>query len=113
VTGAAYVELQQHRRETTAGWRRWLAEQQIDLLLEPTLPKVTPLRGHGYDNARSDAALVSLTYLWNWTGFPVASFSSGLGRRSGLPTGVSLIGVPGADRAVVDVACRLEAALGS
>jgi aspartyl-tRNA(Asn)/glutamyl-tRNA(Gln) amidotransferase subunit A len=107
-----YVELQQRRRDTTVRWRRWLAEHQVDLVIEPTLPIVAPLRGTGYDNARSEPALVSLTSLWNWTGFPVVSFPAGIGRSSGLPTGVSLIGVPGSDRAVAEAGIALEELVG-
>lgn len=55
------------------------------------------LRGRGYDEPFSDEAEVALTYYWNWTGFPVVAFPTGLGARSGLPTGASLIGRPGAD----------------
>ena len=108
LTGPQYVELQQRRRGTTAAWRRWFAERRVDAILEPTLPKVAPLRGNGYETARSDAALVSMTYLWNWTGFPVVSFPAGTGRDSGLPTGVSLIGIPGDDRMLADVGSALE-----
>jgi aspartyl-tRNA(Asn)/glutamyl-tRNA(Gln) amidotransferase subunit A len=108
LTGAQYVELQQRRRETTVRWRRWIADGGIDLVIEPTLPIVAPLRGTGYATARAEPDLVSLTSLWNWTGFPVVSFSSGVGRHSGLPTGVSLIGVPGADRAVAAAGVGLE-----
>jgi aspartyl-tRNA(Asn)/glutamyl-tRNA(Gln) amidotransferase subunit A len=108
LTGAQYVELQQQRRETTVAWRRWIADGAIDLVIEPTLPIVAPLRGTGYDTARAEPDLVSLTSLWNWTGFPVVSFAAGLGRRSGLPTGVSLIGVPGADQAVAAAGVALE-----
>jgi aspartyl-tRNA(Asn)/glutamyl-tRNA(Gln) amidotransferase subunit A len=100
LSGLQYVELQQRRRDTTLRWRRWLDEHRVDLLLEPTLPVVAPLRGSGYQNAGSDVDLISLTALWNWTGFPVVSFPSGLGRRSALPTGVSLIGAPGSDAVV-------------
>jgi Asp-tRNA(Asn)/Glu-tRNA(Gln) amidotransferase A subunit family amidase len=42
-------------------------------------------------------AEISLTHYWNWTGFPVVALPSGVGSRSGLPVGVSLIGAPGAD----------------
>jgi mandelamide amidase len=111
LTGPQYVELQQRRRSTTATWRRWFAERRIDAVLEPTLPKVAPLRGDGYESARSDAALVSMTYLWNWTGFPVVSLPAGIGRDSGLPTGVSLIGIPGDDRMLADVGSALETML--
>jgi aspartyl-tRNA(Asn)/glutamyl-tRNA(Gln) amidotransferase subunit A len=108
LTGAQYVELQQRRRDTTLHWRRWLAEHDIDLIIEPTLPILAPVRGKGYDTARAEPDLVSLTAMWNWTGFPVVSFSSGLGRRSGLPTGVSLIGVPGGDRPLAEAGIALE-----
>jgi aspartyl-tRNA(Asn)/glutamyl-tRNA(Gln) amidotransferase subunit A len=108
LTGVQYVELQQRRRDTTLRWRRWLAEHEIDLIIEPTLPIVAPIRGNGYDTARAEPDLVSLTALWNWTGFPVVSFSAGLGRRSGLPTGVSLIGVPGGDRGLAEAGIALE-----
>jgi aspartyl-tRNA(Asn)/glutamyl-tRNA(Gln) amidotransferase subunit A len=89
-------------------WRRWLDEERIDLVIEPTLPVVAPLRGGGYDNAGSDIDLISLTSMWNWTGFPVVSFPCGLGARSALPTGMSLIGAPGSDRAVAGAGVALE-----
>jgi aspartyl-tRNA(Asn)/glutamyl-tRNA(Gln) amidotransferase subunit A len=108
LTGAQYVELQQQRRETTLRWRRWFADAAIDLVIEPTLPILAPLRGTGYDTARAEPDLVSLTSLWNWIGFPVASFSSGFGEHSRLPTGVSLIGVPGSDHAVAAAGVALE-----
>jgi aspartyl-tRNA(Asn)/glutamyl-tRNA(Gln) amidotransferase subunit A len=108
LSGLQYVELQQRRRDTTIRWRRWLAEERVDLLIEPTLPVVAPPRGGGYDNAGSDIDLVSLTLMWNWTGFPVVSFPSGLGARSALPTGVSLIGAPGSDRAVAGAGVAFE-----
>jgi aspartyl-tRNA(Asn)/glutamyl-tRNA(Gln) amidotransferase subunit A len=108
LTGGQYVELQQRRRDTTLRWRRWLAEAEIDLIIEPTLPIVAPVRGNGYDTARAEPDLVSLTAMWNWTGFPVVSFSAGPGRRTHLPTGVSLIGVPGRDRDVAAAGIALE-----
>jgi hypothetical protein len=38
-------------------------------------------RGHGYDEAFTDVAEISLTHYWNWTGFPVVALPSGVGRR--------------------------------
>ena len=67
-------------------------DYRISALLEPTVPCVAPLRGDGYDHAGSDYALISLTHYWDWTGFPVAALPAGVGARSGLPVGVSLIG---------------------
>ena len=49
------------------------------------MPIVAHPRGHGYDEAFTDFAEISLTHYWNWTGFPVVALPSGVGRRSGLP----------------------------
>ena len=54
-------------------------------------------RGNGYDEAFGDLEDLSLTHYWDWTGFPVVALPSGVGERSGLPVGVSLIGAPGSD----------------
>ena len=40
---------------------------------------------------------LSLTYYWDWTGFPVVALPSGVGSRSGLPVSVSLVGAPGVE----------------
>ena len=60
-------------------------------------PARRPARGHGYDKAFTDYAEISLTHYWDWTGFPVVALPSGVGRRSGLPVSVSLIGAPGSE----------------
>ena len=49
-----YVEAQRGRRETTAGFAQWLADERIEALIEPTVPCVAPLRGDGYDHAGSE-----------------------------------------------------------
>jgi aspartyl-tRNA(Asn)/glutamyl-tRNA(Gln) amidotransferase subunit A len=87
-----YAAAQERRAEATASWHDWFAQHRIDALLEPTVPIVARPRGHGYDEAFTDVAEISLTHYWNWTGFPVVALPSGVGRRSGLPVGVSLIG---------------------
>ena len=56
---------------------------------------------------------LSLTHYWDWTGFPVVSLPSGVGKRSGLPTSVSLIGAPGADWDVLAWGIALQAELGT
>ena len=89
-----YVAAQRRRLEACGAWAGWLAEHRIDALLEPTIPVVAPLRGDGYDHAGTDYALISLTHLWDWTGFPVAALPAGVG-SAGLPVGVSLIGPAG------------------
>jgi aspartyl-tRNA(Asn)/glutamyl-tRNA(Gln) amidotransferase subunit A len=97
MTAEEYVAAQSRRAEATAAWRDWLAEHRIDAIIEPTVPLVARARGHGYDKAFTDHAEISLTHYWDWTGFPVVALPSGVGRRSGLPVSVSLIGAPGSE----------------
>ena len=97
LSGERYAALQQRRVEDAARWGDWFAEHQIDAIVEPTVPIVARPRGTGYDVAFTDNAEISLTQYWNWVGFPAVALPSGTGRRSGLPTSVSLIGPPGSD----------------
>ena len=113
LSAEAYLAVQARRAETTFAWADWLAANRIDAVLEPTVPVVAPLRGTGYDHAFTDAALISLTHYWDWTGFPVAALPAGVGARSGLPVGVSLIGPPGHDFEVLAAAVDLHSELGS
>ncbi|HEY5058167.1 MAG TPA: amidase [Gaiellaceae bacterium] len=112
LSAEAYLAAQARRAETTFAWTDWLAAHRIDAVLEPTVPVVAPLRGNGYDHAFTDAALISLTHTWDWTGFPVAALPAGLGERSGLPVGVSLIGPPGRDFDLLAAGVELQAELG-
>jgi aspartyl-tRNA(Asn)/glutamyl-tRNA(Gln) amidotransferase subunit A len=112
MTAEEYVALQEERADLRAEWLDWLDEHEIDALVEPTVPIVARERGHGYDKAFTDVAEISLTHYWNWTGFPVVALPSGTGRRSGLPTGVSLVGPPGAEWDLLAAGAALEAELG-
>ena len=112
VTGEGYVRIQEQRREATRTWWQWLDDENVAAIVEPTVPVVAPLRGNGYDAMGNDAALVSLTYLWNWTGFPVVSLPAGLGKPTRLPVGVSLIGRPGNDAALLAMGSALQQVLG-
>jgi aspartyl-tRNA(Asn)/glutamyl-tRNA(Gln) amidotransferase subunit A len=113
MTAEEYVAGQVGRAEDTAAWCDWLDEHRIDALVEPTLPIVAPVRGSGYDEPFGDLDDLSLTYYWDWTGFPVVTLPSGVGKRSGLPTSVSLIGAPGADWDVLAWGTALQAELGT
>jgi len=113
LTAEEYVAAQERRAEDTARWLDWFAEHEIDALIEPTVPIVARPRGSGYDEAFTDVAEISLTHYWNWTGFPVVSLPSGVGRRSGLPVGVSLIGPPRADWDLLAAGAELQAVLGT
>lgn len=108
----AYVAAQTRRHEATARWAGWLAEQRIDALAEPTVPVSAPPRGDGYEHAGSDYVLISLTHYWDWIGFPVVALPSGLGARTGLPCGISLVGAAGADRELLALGAALQAELG-
>jgi aspartyl-tRNA(Asn)/glutamyl-tRNA(Gln) amidotransferase subunit A len=108
-----YAALQAARTELRFAWLDWLEAQRVDALVEPTVPIVARARGQGYDEPFTDFAEISLTHYWDWTGFPVAALPSGVGRRSGLPTSVSLIGAPGADWRLLAAGAALQDRLGT
>ncbi len=113
MTAEHYVAAQTSRTELTYAWVDWLAEHRIDALVEPTVPIVAQPRGHGYDEPFTDVAEISLTHYWDWTGFPVVALPSGVGRRSGLPVSVSLIGGPGSDWDLLAWGAALQDELGT
>jgi len=113
MTAEEYIALQVGRTEDTSAWCDWLAEHRIDAIVEPTIPIVAPLRGSGYDEVFGDVEDLSLTHYWDWTGFPVVALPSGVGRRSGLPVSVSLIGAPGADWDLLAWGAALQDELGT
>jgi aspartyl-tRNA(Asn)/glutamyl-tRNA(Gln) amidotransferase subunit A len=112
MTAEEYIAAQVGRAEDTAAWCDWLAEHEIDAVVEPTIPIVAPVRGTGYDETFADLDDLSLTHYWDWTGYPVVALPSGVGRRSGLPVGVSLIGAPGAEWDLLSWGAALQAELG-
>lgn len=79
--------------------------------LEPTVPLTAFARGPGYDSGNLGGEgdpLIVFTSTWNFTGFPVVALPAGLGARSGLPVGVSLIGPPDAEPLLVQAAIDLQ-----
>ena len=112
VTAEAYIALQVARRSLTATWMDWFTAERISAIVEPTVPVVAPLRGDGYDHAGTDIALISLTHYWDWTGFPAVALPAGVGSRSGLPVGVSLIGAAGTDWELLSIGSVLQRELG-
>ncbi len=114
MTAVEYADAQWRRLESTAAWRDWLFAERIDAVLEPTVPIVAPPRGHGYDAFFTDEgiAYIALTHTWDWTGFPAVSLPSGVGRRSGLPVSVSLVGGPGTEVALLEMGIALQDELG-
>jgi aspartyl-tRNA(Asn)/glutamyl-tRNA(Gln) amidotransferase subunit A len=112
VSGETYVAAQARRYELTAVWEEWFDAGSISAVVEPTVPVVAPLRGEGYEHAGTDYALISLTHYWDWTGFPAVALPAGVGSRSGLPVGVSLIGPAGSDWELLAMGVRLQTVLG-
>jgi Asp-tRNA(Asn)/Glu-tRNA(Gln) amidotransferase A subunit family amidase len=54
-----------------------------------------------------------LTHYWSWTGFPVVALPSGVGARSGLPVGISLVGPPHSDWQLLQLGADLQDGLGT
>jgi aspartyl-tRNA(Asn)/glutamyl-tRNA(Gln) amidotransferase subunit A len=113
LTPGERAAIQRHRRSDAQAWADWFRANRVDAIVEPTVPIVAGPRGRGYDAPFNDFAEVSLTHYWDWTGFPVVAFPSGVGRRSALPTGVSLVGAPGSEWALLAAGALLQDALGS
>ena len=110
----AYVGAQMRRAELTAAWEAWFAHNDVDALLEPSVPMTAQPRGDGYDPGHlggdGDPWIV-LSSTWDATGFPVAAFPSGLGSRTGLPVGLSLVAPRNGEATVVRIALELERVL--
>ncbi len=101
----AYFSAQLRRSEATVLCEAWFAANDVDLLLEPTLPILPPPRGEGYERGHAGGTgdpLIALTALWDMTGMPVVS----------LPVtwhvGVSLVAPRGAEALAVQVGIDLQ-----
>lgn len=112
VTAERYVAAQERRRALTARVAEWMRAHGLTALLEPTVPVTAWPRGDGYERAGRDAALISLTHYWDWTGLPVVALPSGVGARSGLPCSVSLIGPAASEAELLRLGIALQAELG-
>jgi aspartyl-tRNA(Asn)/glutamyl-tRNA(Gln) amidotransferase subunit A len=114
MTGVEYADAQWQRLQATDAWTDWLAAERLDAIVEPTIPIVATPRGHAYDAFFTDEAIawIALTHTWDWTGMPVVSLPSGVGRRSGLPVSVSLIGAAGSEAALLERGIALQDELG-
>src|SRR5262245_28434017 len=113
MTAEEYIASQSRRTDDMAAWIDWLEGHRIDAIVEPTIPIVAPLRGRGYEEPFGDLDDLSLTYYWDWSGFPVVALPTGVGSRSGLPTSVSLIGRPGAEWDLLSWGAALQDELGT
>lgn len=111
MTVDVYLAAQQRRAAVTAAWQRWFVANDIAALIEPTAASTAPLRGHGYDAGRPMGGtdpLTAFTATWNVTGFPVAALPAGIGSRTSLPVGVSVVGPGEADVETLAIALALQ-----
>ena len=75
----------------------------VDALVLPTVPVQAPLLGH--EERRSlRAALLSLCTPWSVLGLPAVSVPLG----GSLPVGAQLVGLPGGDEELLDLAASVE-----
>lgn len=101
VPATAYLQAQRLRRACTAALREALVD--VDALLLPTATNVAP----GMETTGDPSLQVPATL----AGFPSISLLSGL-TSDGLPLAIQLIGAPGEDERLLDVAAWCEAQLG-
>jgi aspartyl-tRNA(Asn)/glutamyl-tRNA(Gln) amidotransferase subunit A len=103
-----YAAAREARLRVTAAWTAWFGAQGVHMIAEPTAPFLPPVRvGYGADYGMAGELLRSAP-LWNATGFPVVALPAGLWGPVALPVGLSLIGPPGADAALVRAAVDLQ-----
>jgi aspartyl-tRNA(Asn)/glutamyl-tRNA(Gln) amidotransferase subunit A len=108
---ATYIRAQERRAAFTAEWENWFADHDIDLVLEPTVPLVAHVRGKGYERGHAGGEgdpLIAFSSTWDLTGFPAAALPAGVGRRTGLPVGISLVAPRGAESPLVQAAIDLQ-----
>jgi aspartyl-tRNA(Asn)/glutamyl-tRNA(Gln) amidotransferase subunit A len=106
---AEYTRAQNRRAGLTAVWERWLADENIQLLLEATVPMPAPPRTLGYEPVLpAPDPLILLTFVWDMTGFPAVALPAGVGTRSGLPVGVSLIAPRGREAPLLQAGIDLQ-----
>ena len=101
----AYLAAQDRRAEGTAAWEDWFGQNDVDLVLEPTLPILPYERGPGYDRGHAGGPgdpLIELTALWDMTGMPVAALPVSWN------VGVSLIGPRGHEAPLIQTAIDLQ-----
>lgn len=99
---------QARRRAAAAAWEDTLRSSGVNAVLEPTCPITAPPRTSTELPNPAAMTLAAFTPLWDHTGSPVVAVPSGVGRRSALPTGVSLVGRHRDDLTVLAVATALQ-----
>ncbi|HWT18309.1 MAG TPA: amidase family protein, partial [Variovorax sp.] len=108
-----YARAQQTRRDFTA--RLYRAMSAVDCLVLPTCPCTAPRRGQpsidiGDWSGTVREALMTYTAPFNVAGFPAISIPL-VARDGSLPAGLQIVGKPGHDGALLQIAQQIERAL--
>jgi len=101
----AYLAAQARRAEGTTIWEDWFVANDVDVVLEPTLPILPYERGPGYERGHAGGPgdpLIELTALWDMTGMPVAALPVSWN------VGVSLIAPRGHEAPLIQTAIDLQ-----
>ncbi len=104
-TAVDYLDAQRLRAELAEAMLT--AMEEVDLLAMPTTLSVAP---PAEDFARFLYVLSRNAIPWSLVGFPAMSVPCGFSPE-GLPTGLQLVGAPGAEELLVAAGCALEAGL--
>ena len=114
IAAVDYVRAQRVRGMIQDEWQALV--RQVDVVAAPTVPMTAVPRDQrvvSWPSGRTESvnsAYVRLTRAANLTGFPAISLPCGRD-GDGLPIGLQLLGGPGRDLELLDVAARVEAAL--
>jgi aspartyl-tRNA(Asn)/glutamyl-tRNA(Gln) amidotransferase subunit A len=104
-----YLAAQEARAGLVAEWEAWMDAERLDLMLQATVTDPAPPRILGYAaSAPAPDPWILLTFTWDMAGFPVVALPAGIGARSGLPVGVSLIARRGAEAPLVGAAINVQ-----
>ncbi|MCW3047736.1 MAG: amidase [Solirubrobacterales bacterium] len=108
-----YLDLHRRRAAFQAGYRAFLADEQLDAVALPVSLADPPLRSPTADPlilspATNPENSRLLTYAYSYLGFPVVTVPGGTSTASGLPVGIQLVGAPFSEANLIQIAIDLQ-----
>jgi aspartyl-tRNA(Asn)/glutamyl-tRNA(Gln) amidotransferase subunit A len=98
-------QLARQREATRLAWRRTFDHHRLDAVLLPAQLVPTPLIPDPEAPGDLDGfGPTSIRALWNLLGMPVVGLPAGLAADTGMPIGMQLVGLPGADFRLLRIA---------
>lgn len=82
--------------------------QKCDAILMPVSPVVPWDIGHNIDDPLKNYLMDAFTVPVNLAGLPAISIPVSLGRQTGLPVGIQLIGAPFSEKKLLEIAAHME-----